>query len=329
MKVFVKVFFGLFLLLGALVPSARAQGQHTHLHSREADSVEEDQSHRIESGYLALGQVNSAIRKVADTGEPTEALPPIEENLAVMQASLKRFGAVANVKQLQTYQVLLTDMQAQLHEWREGLEKSEEGLHQMEAQVQALGQQAALQPPADSTASAVDAAIQKLCNKRQRTVQRLARNHKKVHELRARVSTAYILSLELQDEVGGKLRKFTRNRLEQERNYLWAAPDSVEQRGAIRQAYAGQRKIMNYYLSQNWDRWLELGLLGLVYFGWVFRNYRRLNAVAEAPDPDEQPFYYLTPVPVVGALVVSLSLAPLFDLQPRRRFWTCSSWCCC
>jgi potassium efflux system protein len=307
----------LLLLAGWLLPPAVVAQPRPN---RGADSAREDHSHRIEDAYLALGQVNANIRKVADTGEATEELPAVEENLAVLRSSLAQFGAVVNVKQLQTYQVLLTDMQEQLRGWRDGLEVSEKKLALMQAQVAALGRQAALQPPRDSTASELDAAVQKLCNKRQRTAQRLSKNLRKVQELRARVSSGYILTLELQDEVSGKLRKFARNRLEQERNYLWAAPDTVAQPQTSRQAYAGQRKIMGYYLSENWDRWLWLLLIALGFFGWVYRNYKQVNAVAEAPDPEDQPFVYLRPWPVIGALVVALSLAPLFDLQPPPAF---------
>ncbi|MDO7876123.1 mechanosensitive ion channel [Hymenobacter sp. ASUV-10] len=285
------------------------------------DSVqEEDASHRIEGAYLKIGQINADMRRVADTGDTEDELPTVEENLAVVEENLTRFGTVVNVKQLQTFQVLLDDMQDQLKIWRTDLAQSEKGLGQMAGQLKQLGQNLAL--PTDSTEAALEETMQKLNTKQQRIARRLAKNQNKINALQTRVSNGIILSLELQDEVRSKLRRLGRNGLAAERSALWEAPDTLVQqsekaRELVRQSYAGQRKIVRYYLSENWEHWVWLALIGLSYFGWVFWNYRQVNA---APERAEQPFFYLNPAPVLGALLVMLNLAPLFDLQPPAAY---------
>jgi len=316
----------IFLLVIAIAslwcgPEAHAQTSHP---ATALDSVqEEDASHRIEGAYLKIGQINADMRRVADTGDTEDELPTVEENLAVVQENLKRFGAVVNVKQLQTFQVLLDDMQDQLKDWRTGLAESEKGLSRMATQLRQLSQNLAL--PADSTAETLETAVQKLSTKQQRTARRLAKSQAKVNALQTRVSNGIILSLELQDELNGKLRRLGRNGLAAERSALWEAPDTLAQqsehaRELVRQSYAGQRKIVRYYLRENWEHWLWLALIGLSYFGWVFWNYRQVNAAPEGPERSEQPFFYLNPAPVLGALLVMLNLAPLFDLQPPAAY---------
>jgi potassium efflux system protein len=323
LKAAARRFFLLLSIAQALWLSPAAQAQ-THLPATALDTVpEEDASHRIEDAYLKIGQINADMRRVADTGDAEDELPTVEENLAVVEENLKRFGTVVNVKQLQTFQVLLADMQDQLKDWRAGLAEAEKGLGQMAAQLKSLRRNLAL--PADSTREALEAAVQKLHTKQQRTARRLAKTQSKINALQTRVSNSIILSLELQDDVRSKLRRLGRNGLAAERSALWEAPDTLAQqnehaRELVRQSYAGQRKIVRYYLRENWEHWLWLGLIGLSYFGWVFWNFRQVNTAPEGPERAEQPFFYLNPAPVLGALLIMLNLAPLFDLQPPAAY---------
>jgi small-conductance mechanosensitive channel len=322
MKAIARLFFLLIFwaLSLASTPNAAAQTRPATV----ADTLQdEDASHRIEGAYLAIGQINANIRRVADVGNIEDELPTIEENLQVVRENLTQFGTVVNVKQLQTFQVLLLDLQEHLKGWRTDLAQSEKGLTGMAKELSKLGQ--SLNPPTDSTASALDAATQKLCTKRRRTAQRLKKSQKKVDALQSRVSNGYILTLELQDEVNSKNRRLGRNGFAAERNALWESPDTLTRQsdkvgGLVRQSYAGQRKIIRYYLRENWPHWLWLSLIGLTYFGWVFWNYRKVNAAPEGPDREEQPFFYISPVPILGALLVMLNLAPLFDLQPPAAY---------
>ncbi|WP_226176026.1 mechanosensitive ion channel family protein [Hymenobacter lucidus] len=288
-----------------------------------APSAELDAAQRVEQAYIVLGRISGGARRGADTEELAAELPTVEENLKTIRQNLTQYSSVINLKQIRMFQVLLTDMQAQLGGWRTELATQGQRLTRMQAQLDSLTQHA-IPAPADTT-TALGRSTARLGRKQQRATKLLARNQQTVTQLQTRVSDGYIQALELQDEVREQSRRFNRRTLAPGSPPLWraAAVDAGQQAAAgqlVRESYASQRRLMRYYFGQNWHFGVWMAVLGLGFFTWVFRNFRLVNQAAAAPTPEQQPFRYLRPVPLAGTLVVVFSLAPFFDLNPPAAY---------
>jgi len=288
-----------------------------------APATEQDAAQRVEQAYLVLGRISGGVRRGADTEDLAQELPDVEDNLKTIRQNLTQYSRVINLKQVRMFQVLLTDMQAQLSTWRAGLATQGQRLTRMQFQLDSLTRHA-IPVPADTT-TALGRSTARLQRKQNRARKLLARNQQTVTQLQTRVSDGYIQALELQDEVQEQSRRFNRRTLEPGNEPLWRAPaadvsQQAETGQLVRESYASQRKLLRYYFGQNWYFGVWMLLLGAGFFTWVFRNYRQLNQAPEAPAPQEQPFRYLWPVPVAGTLVVVFSIAPFFDLNPPAAY---------
>jgi len=282
---------------------------------------------RIERAYFVLSRVNGIARRATDTEDLSEGLPTVEDNLETIRQNLDQFGSVVDVKQLQMYRVLLTDMQARLGEWRTALASGSKQLTALQARLDTLNTELpplAARPP---ITTAVGRALARLQGKEDRATQLLASRRQVVASLQTRVSDGYIQALELQDVVREQQFRFGHTNSQAELPPLWHPSRIVadEQTSAlVRQSYAAQRSLVSYYFSENWDFWVWMALLALGFFAWVFRNFRALHPAAEeaasvaSPAPlalPEHRLHYLRPVPVASALLVVFSLAPFFDLN--------------
>ena len=284
---------------------------------------EQDAAQRVEQAYLVLGRISGGARRGANNEELAEELPEVEANLKTIRQNLTQYSSVINLKQVRMFEILLTDMQAQLGEWRAELATQGKRLTRMQFQLDSLTQHAL--PSQPDTTTALGRSTARLLRKQKRASQLLTRNQQTVTQLQTRVSDGYIQSLELQDEVREQSRRFNRRTLAPNNPPLWRATAADEEQQdatgqLVGESYASQRSLLRYYFSHNWHYGAWMAVLGACFFGWVFRNFRRVNAAAAAPSPEQQPFRYLRPVPIAGTLVVVFGLAPFFDLNPPAAY---------
>ncbi|WP_179197745.1 mechanosensitive ion channel family protein [Hymenobacter crusticola] len=285
-----------------------------------APAVTQDAAHRVEQAYLKLGRISGAVRRGVDTEELAEELPEVEANLKTIRQNLTQYSSVINLKQVHLFQILLTDMQAQLGTWRTALATQGQQLTRMQGQLDSLGRYAITKQP--DTTTALGRTTARLQRKQRRANLLIQRNQRTVTQLQTRVSDCYIQALELQDETREQLRRFNRRTLDPSNPPLWraAAVDANRQAAAgqlVRESYTSQRRLLGYYFSENWYFGIWMVLLGAVFFAWVFRNFRVVNAATNAA---KQPFRYLRPLPLAGTLVVVFSMAPFFDLNPPAAY---------
>jgi potassium-dependent mechanosensitive channel len=316
----------LLLFLSGLAGGAQAQDSAKTRPAAEPVAVaatEQDAAQRVEQAYIVLGRISGGARRGADTEDLTEELPEVEANLKTIRQNLTQYSSVINLKQVRMFQVLLTDMQAELGGWRTELASQGKRLVRMQAQLDSLRQHAIL--PQSDTTTALGRSTARLQRKQQRASQLLARNQQTVTQLQTRVSDSYIQALELQDEVREQSRRFNRRSFAPVNEPLWRAASVDDSRQAaagqlVRESYASQRRLLRYYFGQNWHFAGWMLLIGAGFFAWVFRNFRAVNRDPAAPSPAELRFRYLRPVPVAATLVVVFSVAPFFDLNPPAAY---------
>jgi len=306
------------LLLGS--PPVLAQDTARTTPGAAQRQVAQDDAQRVEQAYLVLGRISGGMRRSVDTEALAAELPEVEENLKTIRQNLTQYSRVINLKQVRMFEILLTDMQAQLGEWRADLASQGKRLTRMQVQLDSLTLHAL--PGVPDTTTTLGRSTARLQRKQQRASQRLTRNQQTVTQLQTRVSDSYIQALELQDEVREQMRRFNRRTLAPNNPPLWqaAAADAHQQAATsqlVRQSYASQRGLMRYYFSNNWHYGVWMMLLGTGFFWWVVRNFRVVKA---APAPTHPPFRYLQPVPLAGTLVVVFSVAPFFDLNPPAAY---------
>ncbi|MFC6222796.1 mechanosensitive ion channel family protein [Hymenobacter artigasi] len=303
------------LLLASLVAaSASAQPVPGRARPAAPDTVTHDDAHRLEVAYTTLSSISGQVRNVFDSREVAEELPDIDENLHAIRHSVEVTGQVVDIKQLQMCQLMLVNIQEQLAEWRTALGGAHEALEGMQGRLAGLAPPPIREAATDAAARALAHADSALQTRQQRIGGLLAKRFARTRQLQTQVAASYIQTLELQDEVGDQMRRFGRTTMRAAYPPLWAARAvPVAADADADHAAADRREIINFYFANNWDNWAFMLLIGLVFYGWVGYNYRRVKA--RTLDLEED-FRYLRPGPLAATGVVVFSLAPALELHP-------------
>ncbi|MES1159549.1 MAG: hypothetical protein ABUM51_02230, partial [Bacteroidota bacterium] len=145
-------------------------------------------------------------------------------------------------------------------------------------------------------------------------------NTASINDLKARASANAITITDLVYRVDTELKEVGGKAFGKERRYLWEgrAPGTVRRnfsRDAFRQTVDSEQKLVKYYFANTRNKRFWLLVTGLVFFFWVWSNFRTLKRLDRLKAIAGFNFRYVNPRPFYGALVFILSLAPLFDIH--------------
>src|SRR5581483_9863034 len=137
-----------------------------------------------------------------------------------------------------------------------------------------------------------------------------------LNNLKAQVSTNIITIEELKYQADALLKSVGTQAFTKERKYLWEprSGNPVIARG-FKRSIQDERKITQYYFSNTRDQRYWLFITGLIFFFWIFFNFRSLKRLNKLSAIATFNFKYIHPLPVVASLLFVLDIAPLFDLN--------------
>ncbi|WP_245776490.1 mechanosensitive ion channel domain-containing protein [Spirosoma endophyticum] len=303
----------------ALVP-AKAQDTTRTTDKSVAQTIPDTLLFKIQKAQSVITQIKADDKKRYGLTRIRAGLAEVKTNVAPVSADLRAHGKTVEPKNLSNYNLILNDALKKLADWRTILSRTNNDLQGNLDQVLALSTDSLLTVAGNDTTEKKLYSDQLVGLKFQlqdagtRTSTRLDT----VSRLLADVSGTYLTVSSLQTTLNERLQKSTENALQKESPYLWEAPMAVSADNLgllLKSSYQGQDKILKYFFASTWDNRFLLVMLAVLYFVWVFTNYKK------ARDPDLQqkiaPFRLenLRPVPIVATLIVLLNLTPLFEPQ--------------
>lgn len=140
-----------------------------------------------------------------------------------------------------------------------------------------------------------------------------------INSLKAHASSNAIAVTEMLNQTNNLLARVGPRAFTKERNYLWE-PRAARAPGFsgatnFRKSINNENKAVKYYFQNTRSKRFWLLLAGIVFFYWVFNNYRILKKKEKLQLADAFHFKYINPIPIAACLVWMLTLAPLFDLH--------------
>ncbi|MBA4167265.1 MAG: hypothetical protein H0X41_06955, partial [Chitinophagaceae bacterium] len=282
---------------------------------------------KIENIHFALNRINSITATGFDTRDIEHNFPGVDSSIDIISANLSLYTRVLDIKNLQLFDVMLSDIQQELNQWRASLFKYNKVLAGMDTELTAFHKDEVLkQLLADTAFTNTYGNELKAVQSRWKQAQESVGNGIfKMNHLQAEFSNEYFEALELQTQVRELLRKGGIKSQGKEYPYLWelvpaSTAQSREQDALFRQSYTGQRRILTYYFMRNWDDQIWMLVVGVLFVLWILRNYRKMkNTGSTANLPAFKP-RYLSRISVLPTLVVLLNLAPFFNLHPPTAY---------
>ena len=225
-------------------------------------------------------------------------------------------------KSLQLYTVLLGNIKEQLQGWRNSLFRYNVDLISMNNEIDAFTHDSVIHQLIRDTAFRrmyLDE-ISELGAKWRQADTATHSHLERITQLQSVISQYYFQTIDLQNQVDVLRSELNGKIFNKEYSYLWEFRDSGSTNTGTGElaarSYNGQRRIMGYFIRENWDDYIYVLILGLLFFFWVWNSFR---LTGKSPDQAKilsaVPINYLSRYPVPAALVVMLSIIPFFDID--------------
>ena len=333
MKNCLVILFTLSLLLPAVVLNAQQKeekGEKEAVKKEASGKTQIEYSldtvmQRLDNMHLTLNRINDFSGQYFDTHKVEEQLPEIQNNLQIIQSNLSAENTIPEARTLQLFSILLNDIQGQLQTWRTSLFKYNSDLISMNAEIGAFTRDSLIRQLVKDTLYRkmyldVVAELQQKWDSASRTTKATLI---RIDELQSTVSKLYFQTVDMESRVAVLKREFDGQLFSKAYPYLWESAGSTDSTGSrmrtgdlAKRSYRGQRGIMGYFIQQNWDNYLYVLAIGLLYFFWVWRNFRIIRK-----SPDSQKIIegfslrYLHALPLISTVIVMLNIIPFFDLD--------------
>lgn len=272
---------------------------------------------KIQKAQSVVTEVNAANKKGYSLDVISNAVSTIKQDIQPIKLDLGQKNKEIDVKNLQSYELLLNDAQERLTRLRNALIKSSNSLQGMVDQVVALSNDTVLEVSAKEGEKRLYAGQLKDIRLRlQQSGNLTGKNLDQVGQLLADVSALDITVNDLKNQVTEGLQRSGKVALGREVPLLWETPWKSPDEGLWAQlssSYQGQKKILSFFLETTWDKRFLTILFSLAFFIWVHRNFRLSQRAAVKRKIGELQFNYLKPFPILATLIVGLSIIPLLE----------------
>ncbi len=134
----------------------------------------------------------------------------------------------------------------------------------------------------------------------------------------ARISNNIITIGELSTRTDGLLETTGLKAFSKERRYIWESRTTRLSPASIRgfsRVVSDERKITLFYFEHSRDLLSFLLFTGIIFFYWIFYNFRSAKRLKKTDQLDLIGFKFVSPIPILISLIFMLDLAPLFDLN--------------
>ena len=314
----------LFYCFGSV--SALAQRKNSALENAKEMAFLADSSTLTKSDYLfRLEKVFEVVNKVPVTVASFTKLEPITAHLTQDEAALellkKRLAQSdrgLNLQNLQMYQTLLDELQTNNQECLEDLNDYEKEMRRLKTEILSLRKDSVLIKVFRTDSLKVQFKTQFAELKKKRVVMdSLLKGYTGlINNLQARTSANLINIKELMYTTDAQLKSVSVKAFGKERRYLWEQVNrSANPSVGFRRFISSEQQISQYYFVYTRSSRAFLLFIGLVFFCWVFFNYRSLAQRDKINATDDFKFSFVSPHPYLITLILIFTLAPVMDLQ--------------
>jgi len=277
---------------------------------------------KVEQLHGTLNRITNVASRSFDTRTIEGKLPEIQNNIQLINESVISDPSALNSRNMQLFQVLLSDMQTQLTEWRNSLFDYNKELIAMHAEMQHFREDSNFLKQVRSDTlfrNLYKTELTSLRDKWKQASATMNNNLAKINELQATVSNNYFQAMELQQAIRKQLMRNSRGAFGQEYSYLWQFKNdstATVSRDAKKKSFIAQRTILRYYFQKIQDKWVWLGLIGLLLFAWILKNFITVRKFGQQALLKEENITHISMIPVLSTLVLILNMAPFFDMNP-------------
>ena len=330
--------FILSVLLFFLLTGAYAQDTLKNKHGNSADtsrgrkyfdsSLFSDANTLTSSDYLIrFEKIHETLNKVPVVTSSFENTDEIEKNLAVDDSAISTIkeglsldSRILNLRNIQMFQTLLDDLQENNSKYSRQLNAYDTTLDLLKKEILDLRKDTVLRHVfRDSLLRKTFAPQLLILRSKWRNTDTLVRRATNlINNLKTHASSNDILITELTYQADMQLKQLGPKAFGKEVSYLWQANAFTKRPGLstdFRRSVNNEKRAAQYYFSITRSKRVWLLFAGIIFFFWVFYNFRSLIKSDKLQATEPFSFRYVNAKPFTATLIVVLTLAPLSDIN--------------
>jgi potassium efflux system protein len=318
------VIYRTLIILTVLFTSLPSVAQKNKLKEAGPDmAILSDSATLTKGDYLThLQKVFETINKVPVTVGSFHKIKPItgyltqdEAALSLLKGRLTQSDRMLNLQNLQMDQTLLEELQTRNTDCLADLDEYEKELRALKTEILSLRKDTVLTKLFTLPAMRVMFKDQfaELKIKGQVMDSLLKTTTTSINDLQARTSANLINIKELIYLTDGHLDAVSIKAFSKERRYLWEPSKGKNNGVGFRKFLNSEKEMSGYYFIYTRSSRAILLFTGLIFFFWVFYNFRSMKMRDRLESLDD--FKILSPVPFLITIIMMFTLAPFFDLK--------------
>lgn len=280
-----------------------------------------DYAEDLERIYQLLNRVPVVTESFTRLTEIDDALDAEDSALNIIRErmSAPQNDRSLNIRNLQMFNTLLDALSANVHGYSRTLNQYDTALDGIRKEIAGLRKDSLILHVFRDTAlkDTFDLQLQQLKSKWRQVDSLVALNGQTVNALKSEASAHTITITELGYQVDQALKAVGSKAFGKERRYLWE-PRSTNRTYSARslaRTVVSEQQLARFYFQNTRTKRVWLLLTGLLFFYWVWFNFRSLRKLNRLTAIDSFHFSFIRPYPIAGTLLFMGSLAPLFDLH--------------
>ena len=290
------------------------------LFSESAAASRSDYQESLEKVFLLLNKVPEVTESIVHLDNIDDRLDQEDTALAILKDRLSQNDKTLNIRNLQMFNTLLDELNRTETGYTKVLNGYDSKLDDMKKKIAGLRKDTLMLHIFRDTSlkNSFRDQLQDLRDKWREADSLMRTYSTTVNNLQARSSAHTIIIEQLGSQVDRELKAVGTKAFGKERRYLWeprTTGGSTNWQNGFKSSVDTERQLARFYFTNTRGNRFWLFLTGILFFFWVWFNFRTLRRLGAMTAVADFKFSYIRPRPFASTFVFILILAPLFDLH--------------
>jgi len=279
-----------------------------------------DYAEDLENVYQMLSRASLVTESFEQLDEIDSYLDQEDSALNILKDRMAQNDRTFNVQNLQMFNMLLDALEKNIQVYTHYLNRYDTALDGVRSDIDGLKKDTLMLHIFRDSAlkDTFQLQLQQLKLKWRQVDSLVTLNGQQINSLKSEVSAHAISIQDLLYRVDQELKMVGSRAFGKERRYLWE-PRSQGARTFSAQSFQksidSEKQLARFYFSNTRSKRFWLLVTGVIFFFWIWFNFRTLRRMDKLQAVDRFQFRFINPHPITVSLIFILTLAPLFDLH--------------
>jgi small-conductance mechanosensitive channel len=276
-----------------------------------------DYAEELRRIYQLLSDVQATTESFTKLDDIQDKLGGEDSALASLKEQMSEGNGAFNIRNLQMINTVLDALDQSTANSSGYLDKYDTTLDKVRSQIADLRKDTLMLQIFRDTAlkKTFQPQLEQLKNKWKLVDSQVTINGQEINNLMSQASAHTIAIRELLSEVDADLGAFGATAFSKEKSYIWEQGASNYPQNKSNRSMDAELQLAGFYFSGTNEHRFWLLPLGLLFFYWIWSNFRTLRRLDKLNTIERFHFKYINAHPLAVSLIFILSLTPFFDLR--------------